>query len=60
MQATSQLQPTWMSSLIANYEGDDFASALLSQFALDNQAHAGYCIKSKLQFNPSGLMKCQF
>lgn len=56
MQATAVLQPTWMNSLTINYEGDVYASHLLSQLAIDPSAHEGYAIKKGLLYYKDKLL----
>lgn len=50
VQATIVLQPTWTHSLTASYEGDVYATNLLSHLAIDSLTHKGYAIKKGILY----------
>lgn len=44
------LLPVWMTSLVDSYEGDEHATALFSQLAINSTTHEGYAIKKGLLY----------
>lgn len=50
VQAVTILQPTWLSSLVASYTGDEHANNLMPQLAIDSNAQEGYNLKKGILY----------